>query len=140
MHAHGDDFLRRFRSAFNAHDLDAFVACFCEDYRSESPQHPARGFSGQAQVRENWGRLFAEAPDVRLDVLRSAAHGDELWLEYHITGMRNDGTSLDLRGVGIHGMREGRIAWARLYVEAVDEGSGDIRAAVDAWTHTAAGG
>jgi hypothetical protein len=38
--------------AMNAHDLDAFVACFAPDYRSEQPVHPSRAFEGNDKVRE----------------------------------------------------------------------------------------
>lgn len=130
----------RFVSTFNAHDLDGFLACFRDDYRSESPQHPARGFGGRAQVRENWARVFAEVPDVRIDVSRSALSAGELWMEYRIHGTRSrDGTRLDLRGVGIHGVRDGAIAWARLYVEEVEESGADIRATVGSWVHALRG-
>ena len=45
--------------AMNADDLDAFVACFAPDYRSEQPAHPNRAFEGSAQVRENWASVFS---------------------------------------------------------------------------------
>jgi len=33
--------VERLRQAINKHDLDAFVACFDPDCRSEQPAHPA---------------------------------------------------------------------------------------------------
>jgi len=57
--------LDRLRAAMNAHDLEAFVACFAPDHRSEQPAHPDRAFRGQEQVRANWGRVFAAVPDFR---------------------------------------------------------------------------
>jgi hypothetical protein len=47
----------------NEHDLEAFVAAFHDDYRSEQPAHPDRAFGGREQVRENWTTMFAEIPD-----------------------------------------------------------------------------
>jgi len=32
--------------ATNAHDLDALLACFDDDYVNETPAHPLRGFRG----------------------------------------------------------------------------------------------
>src|SRR5947209_11573753 len=32
--------------ALNRHDLDAMVACFAPDFRSEQPIHPERNFTG----------------------------------------------------------------------------------------------
>lgn len=52
----------RLLSAMNAHDLDAFVACFAEDYRSEQPAHPNREFRGRDKVRENWAGVFSGFP------------------------------------------------------------------------------
>ena len=39
--------LQRLLVALNAHDLDALVACFADDYVNETPAHPRRGFRGQ---------------------------------------------------------------------------------------------
>lgn len=131
--------LERFVATFNAHDLDGFVALFHDAYRSESPQHPARGFGGRAQVRENWARIFGEVPDARIDVIRSAEARGELWMEYRIHGKRRDGTVLDLRGVGIHGVEGGLITWARLFVEETEERGADIRATIGHWAHALRG-
>lgn len=39
----------------NAHDLEGMAALMHEDYQSEQPFHPARGFGGRAQMKANWG-------------------------------------------------------------------------------------
>src|SRR4051794_25426717 len=36
------EIMNRLLSAMNAHDVDAFVACFASDYESEQPAHPGR--------------------------------------------------------------------------------------------------
>jgi integrase len=51
--------------AMNAHNLDATVACFADDYVNEWPAHPQRGFRGSEQVRRNWSRILAGVPDLR---------------------------------------------------------------------------
>jgi hypothetical protein len=53
------EIMNRLLSAMNAHDLDAFVACFASDYDSQQPAHPARSFRGSDQVRKNWAGVFA---------------------------------------------------------------------------------
>jgi len=45
--------LQRLLAAMNAHDLDAMVSCFADDYVNETPIHPLRGFRGNEQVRKN---------------------------------------------------------------------------------------
>jgi hypothetical protein len=118
------DVLERLRDAQNAHDLDAFVACFDLGYRSEQPVHPDRAFVGGGQVRANWAEVFAGVPDFRAGLLRSAQEGDTGWAEWHWHGTRTDGTRLDMRGVTIFGIRDDRIAWGRLYLEDVQAGQG----------------
>jgi ketosteroid isomerase-like protein len=115
----------RLTAAQNAHDLDAMLACFHEDYRSEQPLFPARAFQGIHQVRANWSALFEGVPDFRAEVSRSAVEGDTVFIEIHWTGTKADGTPLDERGVIIMGIRADRIAWGRLYADEVErEGAG----------------
>ena len=114
----------------NAHDLDAFVGCFHEDYASEQPAHPDRAFVGTAQVRENWGAIFAGVPDFRAELLGTAAEGDAVWTEWRWRGTQADGGRLDIAGVIVLGIRDERIAWARLYVEPVEEAGAGIETAV----------
>lgn len=125
------DLLARLTGAMNDHDLAAFVACFDPDYESEQPAHPDRRFRGSAQVERNWAAMFAGLPDFRAEIIGSAEAGDTLWTEWQWTGTRADGTRLDARGACIFGVRAGRLAWGRLYMEDVDTGRG-IEAAVSA--------
>jgi ketosteroid isomerase-like protein len=117
-------------AAQNAHDVDAMVACLHDDYRSEQPLFPARAFTGVEQVRANWSALLAAISDFRGELVRCAVDGDTVFAEIHWTGTKADGTALDERGVFIGGVREGRIAWARLYVDEVHHESPAIDAVV----------
>lgn len=125
-----DAVLERLHDAMNRHDIAAFASCFHEDYTSEQPVHPDRHFVGKRQVEMNWGRMFAGVPDFRADLLRHAVSDDTVWAEWRWTGRHNDGGRLDVRGVTILGVKEGRFAWARLYVEDVDETGRGIDEAV----------
>jgi ketosteroid isomerase-like protein len=120
----------RLNAAMNAHDLESLLACFHEDYESEQPAHPDRGFGGREQVRENWSAIFAGVPDFRSELVSAAAEGDIVWSEWRWQGTRSDGTPLDMAGVIICGLRDDRLAWARLYVENVERGGAGIDAAV----------
>ncbi|MEP7292575.1 MAG: nuclear transport factor 2 family protein [Chloroflexota bacterium] len=115
--------IERLHDATNRHDLDAFVACFAEDYDSQQPVYPERAFVGSAQVRKNWSRLFEGMPDLHVELLRSSVTGDEVWGEWEWRGTWTDGALFHIRGVMIYGIRNGQIAWARLYTEPVaDQG------------------
>jgi ketosteroid isomerase-like protein len=120
----------RVAAAMNAHDIDALVACFEEDYRSDQPAHPDRSFRGRDQVRENWSAVFAGVPDFAAELVRAAADGDVEWSEWRWRGTQADGTLLDIAGVIVGGVRDGRLSWARLYIEPVEQGGGGIAAAV----------
>jgi ketosteroid isomerase-like protein len=122
--------VERLNAAMNAHDLDAFLACFQDDYESEQPAHPDRAFRGREQVRRNWSAVFDGVPDFRAELLRSAADGDTVWSEWHWQGTQADGTLLDMVGVFVCGVHEGRISWARLYMEPVEHAGAGIESAV----------
>ena len=120
----------RLTAAQNAHDLEAMLACFHEDYRSEQPLFPARTFEGIDQVRANWSALLEAIPDFHAEVVRTAVDGDTVFAEVHWTGTKADGARLDERGVVVMGVREDRLAWGRLYVDEVEHEGADIDAVV----------
>ena len=118
--------VERLLLAMNAHNLDAMVACFADDYLNEWPAHPQRGFRGSEQVRRNWSQIFAGVPNLRARLPRMTVDGDTAWTEWDISGTRNDGAAFLMRGVAIFGVAEGRLAWVRFYLEPVEEISGDV--------------
>ena len=122
--------LTRLERATNARDINTLVACFAPDYRNETPAHPARSFVGRDQVRRNWEQIFAGIPDLTAKVLRSAVNGNEAWTEWEHRGTRRDGSMHLMRGVVIFGVSDGLLAWARFYLEPVQEGSENVDAAV----------
>ena len=122
--------LRRLERASDEHDLDALVECFATDYVNETPAHPARGFRGREQVRENWRQILAGVPDLRARVLRSTADGETVWSEWEMSGTRRDGVAHLMRGVIIFGIVDERIVSARFYLEPVDTSGTDVNAAV----------
>jgi ketosteroid isomerase-like protein len=120
--------VERLVASVNAHDLEAMVGCFAEDYVNVTPAHPQRGFGGSQQVRRNWSQLFAGVPDLRAEVLGTAVDGDRVWTEWDISGTRRDGAPFAMRGVVIFGVSGGVIASARFYLEPVEQASGDVDA------------
>jgi ketosteroid isomerase-like protein len=120
----------RLNAALNAHDIEAFLACFDENYESEQPAHPDRAFQGRDQVRTNWTAVFQGVPDFRSELLRVAADGGTEWSEWHWRGTQSDGAALDMVGVMVCGVRDGRMTWARLYMAPVEQSGAGIDAAV----------
>ena len=99
----GEQLVARLNAAMNAHDIEAFVACFDEDYDSEQPAHPDRAFRGREQVRQNWSAIFAGVPDFRAELVGVAAAGDTVWSEWRWEGTQSDGGRLDMAGVMVFG-------------------------------------
>ena len=125
------DMMNRLLAALNAHDLDAFVGCFAADYRSEQPAHPGRSFQGRDKVRENWANVFAGISDFRAELLTSAITDGNVEIgEWRWSGTHTDGAPFAMHGVTVMGIESERIAWARLYMEAVEQDGGDIDAMV----------
>jgi ketosteroid isomerase-like protein len=77
-------------------------------------------------VRENWSTLYESIPDFRAELLRLAVVGEEEWGEWIWRGTKEDGTPLEERGVTIMGIRDGQIAWGRLYLEETEREGADI--------------
>jgi ketosteroid isomerase-like protein len=123
--------LDRLTEAQNSHDAVRFASFFSTDYQSDQPAHPARAFTGRAQVLENWTAVFAGVPDFRAELLASSRDGDVEWGEVDWRGRHTDGSLFAMRGVIIATIRDDQIAAARLYVEPVEHSGADIDAAVD---------
>jgi hypothetical protein len=113
--------LERLRDALNGRDVDAMLECFDPDYKSEQPAHPNRGFGGKEQVRKNWSGMFESYPDFEAELLRHSSDGDVLWSEWYWSA-----TGLTMAGIILMGVKEDRISWARLYMEAVEEAGQNI--------------
>jgi len=107
----------RMIQAANRHDLEAMVACFAPDFRSEQPFYPERNFTGQAGVRKNWSFFFSTMPDFKAEVLSEAVEGDTVWAELHYHGTQTNGKKFSVKGVTIQGIQADQICWARLYIE-----------------------
>ncbi|WP_406450784.1 nuclear transport factor 2 family protein [Streptomyces sp. NBC_01622] len=113
-------FLDDLQKAISAHDLEALVSCFTEDYRCDTPTHPARSFVGQEVVRSNWAGLFARVPDIEARVLRAVEDGDIIWSEWEMSGTTVDGTPQLMRGVVIVRTEGDRASQANFYLDPVD--------------------
>jgi ketosteroid isomerase-like protein len=122
--------VRRLHAASNDHDIEAFVACFAEDYDSAQPAHPDRAFRGREQVRANWSAVFSGVPDFRAELVRLDVVGDTAWSEWRWEGTQTDGNRLDMAGVIVFGLRDDHLASARLYIEPIEQAGAGIDAAV----------
>lgn len=122
--------LQRLQEAINHHDLEEFTSCFAPDYSSIFPVHPERAFTGHGPMRKNWAQIFSAVPDIHASLLRYTLDGDTVWAEWAWKGTHRDGEPFFLSGVTIQGVQHGRIVWARLYMEPVQEAGPSVSAAI----------
>jgi ketosteroid isomerase-like protein len=111
--------LEEMRAALDAHDLDAFVEFFRDDYVGERPRHPGAKISTRDDVRANWAEVISDVPDLRVEVPAAVEDGDRIWSEWRAYGTARSGAMLELRGVIIFGIQDGLVAWSRMYLEPV---------------------
>ena len=122
--------MERLRDVQNAHDAASMAALFAEDYLSSQPAHPGRAFTGNGQVEENWTAVFAGVPDFTAVLVATSVAGDTEWGEWEWHGTHTDGSRFAMCGVTVMVVRDDRIVEGRLYMEGVEAGEQDIRAAV----------
>ena len=110
--------LMRLYKALNDRDLDAYVACFSPDYRSEQPVHPEWAYTGREHLRWNWTGIFENVQDFKAELLRYTIDGDSFWSEWHWSGVQPDEMPMKVLGVIIMGVEDGLISWGRVYMES----------------------
>ena len=66
------DAVERQVEAYDAHDLDAFVACYAETVVIEDAEGRVL-MSGRDAMRDRYGKLFGTLPDLRADIPRESA-------------------------------------------------------------------
>ena len=102
------DVVDRVLAALNAHDIDAFVACYADDATIENgfDQVGARGHDG---LRERYGPMFEEFPDIRVTGLHRIDAGEFVVQHEEVTGRGEPA-----RHVVVYLVRDGKIARERL--------------------------
>ena len=113
--------VQQMRAAIDAHDLDAFVDFFHEDYWGARPRHPGSTKSDREELREFWAEMIRDVPDLHVEIPDAVQDGDTIWSEWWVYGTARSGAMLELRGVIILGVQDGRIAWSRTYLEPVEQ-------------------
>jgi limonene-1,2-epoxide hydrolase len=113
-----------FVAAISRHDPDAVARCFAEDYEDEAPARRGEVVRGRDEVHANFVRMFASMPDVKAAIVRLAERENEVWMEWRLSGTRDDGTSMDFVGVNIFGVGDGTFHWGRIYTELARSAGG----------------
>lgn len=78
--------LEFFDRVFNRHDLAAGAKMLADDYR----QHAAMTPDGKAAFVAAFTAFFKSNPDAKVQIVRSAADGDLVWIHGHATRSADD--------------------------------------------------
>ncbi|MBI4261407.1 MAG: nuclear transport factor 2 family protein [Actinobacteria bacterium] len=125
--------VERWTDAMTRHDREAAVACFHPDYEDVAPARLGEEVRGVDEVRRNFRRLLETFPDLRAEVLSTAGAGDELWMEWRMSGTRPDGSAMAFVGVNIFDLEDGLLRRGRIYTDLVRD-SGTVEAQVGRMT------
>ena len=93
--------LERFADAWNAHDVDALMACMsdaCEFRASSGPDANGRSYKGRDAVRAGYAAIFEAFPDARWNEPRHAVSGNRGLSEWRFTGTGKTGNSVEVDG------------------------------------------
>jgi len=104
--------LRGFLDAFNRHDLDAIVDYFHDDCVFYMPRGKGpRGdrYVGKQEVRAGLATRFKGIPDVHYGEDTHWACGNLCVSEWTLTGTREGGERIEVRGVDLLEFRDGKI-------------------------------
>src|SRR5215216_2770631 len=96
MSQSGEDAVERQVRAYNAHDLDGFIASYAQTVVVEDADGRIV-MNGREEMRERYGSLFATTPGLRADIVSRVRVGSYIVDEEHVTG-RPDGDLPARRG------------------------------------------
>ena len=112
------NFLQSFADAFNAHDVSAIMAHMTDDCVFEASAGPdvnGEKFSGQAQVRKAFEKVFATFPDAHWGDAKHLVSGNRGFSEWIFTGTKTDGTKVEVTGCDLFTFHDGKIAIKNSY-------------------------
>lgn len=83
------DIVQRQLDAYNAHDLDAFCACFADDVRTwRMPDASSPALEGKAALRSFYAEQRFAIPSLRAELMARIALGDKVIDHERIHGLR----------------------------------------------------
>jgi hypothetical protein len=103
------DPVERVLAALNAHDVEAFVACYAPEATIEDGGDAVVA-RGRDEIRARYEPMFDRFPDVRVERLTRSAVGEYVVQEERVTGRGGDAE----RHVAVYTIRDGLIARERL--------------------------
>lgn len=104
--------LEAFSEAWNRHDIDALMSFMSNDCVFETPSGPeacGSRYVGREAVRKAFAAVWEAVPDARWSEGRYLVQGDVGVSQWRFTGTNADGSRIDVDGVDIFTLKEGKI-------------------------------
>lgn len=79
--------------AYNARDLDAFVACYAKDVEVRDQKTGDLMMKGHTALRERYGALFGASPKLHCELVNRIVMGSFVFDQERVTG-RNGGNEV----------------------------------------------
>ena len=118
------DLGRAWLEAWDSHDVDRILTFYTTDAFYEDVPSVVNGWDtplrGQDMIRESLDRTFAEMPDLGFEFVRAAGTGDDLLVEWIMTGTRYRDVlgPFSIRAVSVVELHDGKIARVSDYYDA----------------------
>lgn len=123
--------LRTFGKAFNAGDIDEILACVTDDFEwrlASGPDAPdGRIVRGKDAVRQALRERQAEIREIRFSETEVFIADDQVIGRFRATGTYATGQPIDVRGVDLYTVRDGRIAVKDSYWKRIGTAEGERR-------------
>lgn len=97
--------VQRQLEAYNAHDIDAFLATYSPDIELFT-LGGERQSQGLDAMRARYGKMFRDVPQLHCDISRRIVQGNIVVDHEHLTGLPNGGT---VDAIAIYEVRRGKI-------------------------------
>jgi ketosteroid isomerase-like protein len=113
-----EKFLQSFADAFNAHDVNAIMACMTDDCIFEASaggEIDGEKFTGQEAVRKAFENVFATFPDAHWGNAHHFISGNRGFSEWVFTGTKSDGSKVEVTGCDLFTFKNGKIAIKNSY-------------------------
>lgn len=99
--------------AYNARDLEAFLACYAPDVVVEDAGGQPM-MTGHDGLRAVYGALFTQSPALHAEVTSRIRVGEFVIDEEHVTGANLTGFPAEVHAAVIYRVRDGRIMHVRM--------------------------
>jgi hypothetical protein len=95
--------------AYRARDVERFVSCYADD-ASVVLFDGTPMFADRQAMREQYGKLFADSPDLQLTIANRMTAGEFVVDEEHVSGFQFDGMPTEMTALSVYRVTDGKIS------------------------------